>query len=65
LTFATDDGANLRPASGLRRFFDPFARYAVPLYFLNPDVAIRFYVQRVECAHLDMVVLLHNTSCDL
>jgi hypothetical protein len=65
LTFTTDDGANLRPTSRLRRLLDPFKRYAVPLCLLYPNVAISFYVQRVERAHLDMVVLLHNTSRDL
>jgi hypothetical protein len=65
LTFATDDGTNLRPTSRLRGLLDPFKRYAVPLCFLYPNVAISLYVQGVERAHLDVIVLLHNTSHDL
>ena len=63
-TFATDDGADFCPSSGLRRLFDPLEGYTVPL-LLDPDIAVRFNVKRVKRAHLDMLVLLHDASRNL
>jgi hypothetical protein len=64
-TFATDDCADFCPSSGLRRLFDPLEGYTVPLWLLDPDIAVRLNVQRVKRAHLDMLVLLHDASRNL
>lgn len=64
-TFATDDGTDFCPSSGLRRLFDPLEGYTVPLRLLNPDVTVRLNVERVKRAHLDMLVLLHDASRNL
>lgn len=64
-TFATDDGPDLRPVSGLGRLFDTLEGYTVPLWLLDPDIAVRLDVERVERAHLDMFVLLHDASRNL
>jgi hypothetical protein len=64
-TFATDDGADFCPSSGLRRLFDPLEGYTVPLWLLDPDIAVRLDVKRVKRAHLDMLVLLHDASRNL
>src|SRR5712672_2694550 len=58
-TFATDERADFGPASGLRRLFDPLEGYAVPFWLLDTDIAVGLYVQRVERAHLDVLVLFH------
>ena len=64
-TFATDDGADFCPSSGLRRLLDPLEGYTVPLWLLDPDIAVRLDVKRVKRAHLDMLVLLHDASRNL
>ncbi len=64
-TFPTDDGADFCPSSGLRRLFDPLEGYTVPLWLLDPDIAVRLNVKRVKRAHLDMLVLLHDASRNL
>ena len=64
-TFATDDGADFCPSSGLRRLFDPLEGYTVPLWLLDPDIAVRLNVKRVKRAHLDMLVLLRDASRNL
>lgn len=64
-TFTTDDSADFCPASRLRRLFDPLEGYAVPLWLLDPDIAVRLHVERMERAHLDVLVLLRDASRDL
>jgi hypothetical protein len=64
-TFATDDGADFCPSSWLRRLFDPLEGYTVPLWLLDPDIAVRLNVKRVKRAHLDMLVLLNDASRNL
>ena len=64
-TFATDDGADFCPTSGLRRLLDPLEGYAVPLWLLDPDIAVRLHVERVKRAHLDVLVLFHDAPRNL
>lgn len=64
-TFATYDGADLCPASRLRRLFNPLEGDAVPLWLLNPHIPVRLYIQRVERTHLDVLVLVYDASRDL
>jgi len=64
-TFATYDGADLCAASRLRRLFNPLEGDAVPLWLLDPHIPVRLYIQRVERTHLDVLVLLYDTSRDL
>lgn len=64
-TFATDDGADLCPASGLRCLFDPLEGDAVPFCLLYPHIPVRLYVQRVERTHLDVRVLLYDAPRNL
>ena len=64
-TFTTDDGADLCATSGLRRLLDPLERDAVPFWLLDPHIPVRFYIQGVERAHLNVLVLLHHASRNL
>lgn len=62
-TFSTHDCRDFGSSSGNTALLDPRKRYAIPsVFFLNPDVPIRFDVQGVESSHLDVRILRYDTA---